>query len=375
MTIETTATSDPTATVDSRYRTPLQARVLDGNGQPVEGASVTFAVQPSCGRRRSDLPRRSGAGDRDDRRGRPGDVAAAARQQDRGGVQRHGDDRRRLTRGHLHARESRRRSRDDHRGRRRRRVDAGRNALSREARRHRRRQGREPRRGRDRRLLRAGPRPERPLRGPEADDEPHRARPRPTGRASPSRRRSPPERQPGGYIVTAVGEGHLEAGRVRAREPAAPVSANPSPEHRVATAAALRPRARRQRRPAHAPGPRRAVGARHRHRRRRDRRRARALRVLPGRPALRDRQARHQPAHRHQRPDPVRADGRAAARRSRDDRPHRSGHAGARDGLHERERLPQPAHPVGQHERDLRPGGEPRPARDRRHHRHAPAAT
>jgi hypothetical protein len=48
MTIETTATSDPTATVDSRYRTPLQARVLDASGQPVEGASVTFAIQPSA---------------------------------------------------------------------------------------------------------------------------------------------------------------------------------------------------------------------------------------------------------------------------------------------------------------------------------------
>ena len=47
MTIETTAISDPTATVDSRYRTPLQAHVLDASGQPVEGASVTFSVQPS----------------------------------------------------------------------------------------------------------------------------------------------------------------------------------------------------------------------------------------------------------------------------------------------------------------------------------------
>jgi protocatechuate 3,4-dioxygenase beta subunit len=47
MRIETTATSDPTATVNSRYRTPLEARVLDASGQPVEGASVTFSVQPS----------------------------------------------------------------------------------------------------------------------------------------------------------------------------------------------------------------------------------------------------------------------------------------------------------------------------------------
>ena len=42
-----TTTGPPTATVDTRYRRPLQARVLDGNGQPIEGASVTFSIQPS----------------------------------------------------------------------------------------------------------------------------------------------------------------------------------------------------------------------------------------------------------------------------------------------------------------------------------------
>ncbi|HEY4412452.1 MAG TPA: hypothetical protein VGN06_05595 [Gaiellaceae bacterium] len=36
--------ADPTATVDTRYREPLHARVVDGSGQPVEGASVTFTV-------------------------------------------------------------------------------------------------------------------------------------------------------------------------------------------------------------------------------------------------------------------------------------------------------------------------------------------
>lgn len=47
-TIEAIATTDPaTATVETRYRRPLQARVLDGNGQPIEGASVTFGIQPS----------------------------------------------------------------------------------------------------------------------------------------------------------------------------------------------------------------------------------------------------------------------------------------------------------------------------------------
>jgi hypothetical protein len=33
-----------TATVEMRYRRPLRARVLDANGQPIEGASVTFTV-------------------------------------------------------------------------------------------------------------------------------------------------------------------------------------------------------------------------------------------------------------------------------------------------------------------------------------------
>src|SRR5579864_3470881 len=33
-----------TATVDTRYRAPLHVRVIDGNGQPLEGASVTFAI-------------------------------------------------------------------------------------------------------------------------------------------------------------------------------------------------------------------------------------------------------------------------------------------------------------------------------------------
>jgi len=49
MTVTTTTKSDPTATVDSRYRQPLQARVVDASGQPVEGASVTFAISQSDG--------------------------------------------------------------------------------------------------------------------------------------------------------------------------------------------------------------------------------------------------------------------------------------------------------------------------------------
>jgi protocatechuate 3,4-dioxygenase beta subunit len=43
-TLQATSTADPTATVDTRYRSVLQARLLDANGQPIEGATVTFAV-------------------------------------------------------------------------------------------------------------------------------------------------------------------------------------------------------------------------------------------------------------------------------------------------------------------------------------------
>jgi hypothetical protein len=42
----TAAASDPRATVGDRYE-PLHARVVDGSGQPVEGASVTFAISPA----------------------------------------------------------------------------------------------------------------------------------------------------------------------------------------------------------------------------------------------------------------------------------------------------------------------------------------
>jgi protocatechuate 3,4-dioxygenase beta subunit len=43
-TLQTTSTHDPKATVDTRYRSSLQARLLDANGQPIEGAIVTFAI-------------------------------------------------------------------------------------------------------------------------------------------------------------------------------------------------------------------------------------------------------------------------------------------------------------------------------------------
>jgi protocatechuate 3,4-dioxygenase beta subunit len=38
------STQDPTATVETRYRTALRARLLDAGGQPIEGATVTFAI-------------------------------------------------------------------------------------------------------------------------------------------------------------------------------------------------------------------------------------------------------------------------------------------------------------------------------------------
>ena len=48
MTIAAAIASDPTARVDSRYRQVLEATVRDSNGQPVEGASVVFAIAPSA---------------------------------------------------------------------------------------------------------------------------------------------------------------------------------------------------------------------------------------------------------------------------------------------------------------------------------------
>jgi protocatechuate 3,4-dioxygenase beta subunit len=43
-TLQATSTVDPTATVDTRYRSLLQARLLDAGGQPIEGATVSFAI-------------------------------------------------------------------------------------------------------------------------------------------------------------------------------------------------------------------------------------------------------------------------------------------------------------------------------------------
>ena len=43
-TLQWTSPRNRTATVDTRYRLSLQARLLDANGQPLEGATVTFAI-------------------------------------------------------------------------------------------------------------------------------------------------------------------------------------------------------------------------------------------------------------------------------------------------------------------------------------------
>jgi protocatechuate 3,4-dioxygenase beta subunit len=44
MALQTTSMHDPSATVGSRYRSSLQVRLLDDGGQPIEGATVTFAI-------------------------------------------------------------------------------------------------------------------------------------------------------------------------------------------------------------------------------------------------------------------------------------------------------------------------------------------
>lgn len=43
-TLAVTTARDPEATVGTTYRSLLQARLLDGTGQPIEGATVTFAI-------------------------------------------------------------------------------------------------------------------------------------------------------------------------------------------------------------------------------------------------------------------------------------------------------------------------------------------
>jgi protocatechuate 3,4-dioxygenase beta subunit len=44
LTLQAASTHDAGTTVDTRYRSQLQARLLDAGGQPIEGATVTFAI-------------------------------------------------------------------------------------------------------------------------------------------------------------------------------------------------------------------------------------------------------------------------------------------------------------------------------------------
>ncbi len=127
-------------------------------------------------------------------------------------------------------------------------------------------------------------------------------------------------------------------------------------------APARRRAAHRPGRPALPPHPRRPVGARHRHRDRRPCRRARHHQVQPVGAARRDRPARHQPAHRDQRPDAWRPGSRAPGHRDPDDPPDRGRRAGGADGdPRQCPRLPQ-----RQGSRSSTPAAWPRGRRTRR---------
>ena len=88
------AASKQSATVGARYGKPLQVKVRDGRGAPLQGATVTFtlgsATTAAAARGRAarlrgrELRRRLQPGDRDDRRRRHRDLAALQRQHDGG---------------------------------------------------------------------------------------------------------------------------------------------------------------------------------------------------------------------------------------------------------------------------------------------------
>jgi len=112
---------------------------------------------------------------------------------------------------------------------------------------------------------------------------------------------------------------------------------------------------------------RRPVRPRHRDRHRRDRRRPGPGRLLRGRAAERDRQARYQPADRHQRADLLLCHRRATRDRAGHDRPATRCHqrAGHRH-RHRHQRLQVPAYPPDPHQRRQR-GRRPRPPGRRGH--------
>lgn len=49
MTLATVSAHGPSATVDTQFRNRLAVHLVDASGQPVEGATVTFGVQPAAG--------------------------------------------------------------------------------------------------------------------------------------------------------------------------------------------------------------------------------------------------------------------------------------------------------------------------------------
>ena len=184
------------------------------------------------------------------------------------------------------------------------RVDHGGDALPGPARRDGHRPRRQPGRRRARHLRGPRARGERELRRPtRAHAHGHRQDKRVR-----DRRRAGLPRQPkaGGYIVTGDRRRRARPRRIRARQRAprtVSAAAAPAPKKLrlgdLARVASVGVRTRRLRAG--------ALGARDRDRRRRDRRGARPL-VAPRRRGLlsRDRPARHEPAHRHDRPDALR---------------------------------------------------------------------
>ena len=56
--IAATGTASQEATVNGSYGQPLQARVTDANGNPVQGAAVSFSILPGTHRCERELPRR-----------------------------------------------------------------------------------------------------------------------------------------------------------------------------------------------------------------------------------------------------------------------------------------------------------------------------
>ena len=257
-----------TATVETRYR-PLTARVVDANGRPIEGASVTFTLPSAAtGAGASFLGGESQA-TRTHRRKRPGDLAGARGEQDRGPLHGHRIGHRRRQGRQLRAAQPRRRTGRAQRRRCQRPVRrpwapgsrSGSRSASRDI--------------NDNPVAGALVTFTAPARGPSGRfaGGGRTARVRTNDKGVAIAPAFTANATPGGYIVTA--------GRRRAARPRSRSSTDEPEEHerrrRVApAAAALRPGPGRERRVAHAAHAGGPVGARDRDRGGRDRRRARA---------------------------------------------------------------------------------------------------